>query len=98
MVRRPPAHSALPSDNLPDWARPGVLRSSSPKSPPREYSAAGGNDSLLTLSEAAGLLQVSTRTLRRWIASGDLRCIRLGTRTIRLRRQDLDHFVARSRG
>lgn len=98
MVRRPPAHSALPSDNLPDWARPGVLRSPPPRSPPPEHSAAGDNDSLLTLSAAAGLLQVSTRTLRRWVASGDLPRIRLGTRTIRLRRQDLDHFVARSRG
>jgi len=44
---------------------------------------------LLTVREAARELRVSPITIRRYIKSGRLKCVRLG-RTIRLRRDDLD--------
>jgi excisionase family DNA binding protein len=44
---------------------------------------------LITVKEAAQELRVSPVTIRRYIKSGRLRCIRLG-RTIRLRREDVE--------
>jgi len=44
---------------------------------------------LLTVSEAARELRVSPVTVRRYIKSGRLRCVRLG-RAIRLRRDDVE--------
>jgi excisionase family DNA binding protein len=44
---------------------------------------------LITVKEAAKELRVSPVTVRRYIKSGRLRCIRLG-RTIRLRREDVE--------
>lgn len=42
-------------------------------------------DELLTLREAARLLKVHERTVRRWITSGQLSAMRIG-RTVRIRR------------
>ena len=44
---------------------------------------------LLTVSEAAAELRVSKPTIRRWIDAGRLRAVRLGPRTVRIRRADL---------
>lgn len=54
----------------------------------------GGPDALLTATEAAELLRVSTRTLRRWIASGALPAYRVGPRgPIRCRRRDVERLL-----
>ncbi len=42
-----------------------------------------------TISEAAQLLRVSRSTVWRWIEAGELMAYRVGTRTIRIRRDDL---------
>ena len=53
---------------------------------------------LLTRSQVADLLQISTRTVIRWTNDGTLPCTRLGPdgRTIRYRRQDVDALVERT--
>ncbi|CAO3424258.1 helix-turn-helix domain-containing protein [Azospirillum endophyticum] len=47
---------------------------------------------LLTIPEVADRLQVSIKTVRRWIVSGDLPTVRLG-RQIRIQQKDLDIFL-----
>ena len=47
---------------------------------------------MITITEAAEPLGVSTKTVRRWIERRELRHYRLG-RTIRIRRTDLAAFV-----
>ena len=47
---------------------------------------------LLTIDDVADRCQVSTRTVRRWIKSGDLRAIRLG-RQLRVRPIDLENLL-----
>jgi excisionase family DNA binding protein len=48
------------------------------------------------IADVAGLLQVSKRTVRRWISSGELAAHRLG-RIWRVSRIDLETFMARRR-
>lgn len=45
---------------------------------------------MLTLDDVALECNVSTRTVRRWIASGHLKATRLPTRTLRIDPADLD--------
>ncbi len=47
---------------------------------------------LLTVAEAAGILRVSPITIRRYIASGRLRCVRLG-RLVRVDRGQVEEMV-----
>ena len=47
----------------------------------------------LTIKQAAERLQVSTKTISRRIADGSLPCVRLGTRTIRIRDVDLNDYI-----
>ncbi len=47
----------------------------------------------LTIEQAARWLQVSTKTIRRYIEAGSLPAINLGGRAIRIRRQDLDAWL-----
>ncbi len=49
---------------------------------------------LLTINEVADLERVSVRTIRRWIACGDLLALRSG-RLLRVRPQDLRTFRLR---
>ncbi len=51
---------------------------------------------LVSLRDAADLLQVSVPSLRRWIRLGQLGCVRCG-RAVRIERTELEHFVARNR-
>lgn len=44
----------------------------------------------ITLNEASERSGLSTKTLRRWIASGRLRAYRVGTRAIRVDPADVD--------
>ena len=48
---------------------------------------------LLTVAEAAERLRVTTRFIRMLIAEGRLPALRLGRRSIRLRRDDVDDLL-----
>lgn len=48
---------------------------------------------LVSITEAAEILAVSTKTVRRYIAAGDLDAVRLGRRTIRVRVESIDRMI-----
>lgn len=48
---------------------------------------------LLTITETAQRLSVSTKTVRRWIKGGRLRAVRLGPSLIRVKATELDTFA-----
>ena len=48
---------------------------------------------LVTLTEAADILAVSVKTVRRYIAAGDLEAVRLGRKTIRIKAESLDRLI-----
>ena len=48
---------------------------------------------LISLTEAADALAVSTKTVRRYIAAGELDAVRLGRRTIRIKIESLDRLI-----
>ena len=48
---------------------------------------------LLTVTEAAERLRVTTRFIRGLIADGTLPALRLGRRSLRLRRDDVDRLL-----
>ena len=48
---------------------------------------------LVSLTEAAEILAVSVKTVRRYVAAGDLDAVRLGRRTIRVRVEALDRMI-----
>lgn len=47
----------------------------------------------LSLTEFADELGVSTRTVRRWIASGRLKAVRPSQRTTRISRDEINRFL-----
>ncbi len=51
----------------------------------------------LTIEQAADWLQVSTKTIRRYIEAGSLPAINLGGRAIRIRRQELEAWLQNRR-
>lgn len=54
-----------------------------------------GGARLLSLSQAAEILGLSIKTIRRRIASGDLPAYRSGRRVIRVKAADLDRLFRR---
>lgn len=48
---------------------------------------------LVSLPEAAEILAVSVKTVRRYIAAGELDAVRLGRRTIRVKVNSLDRII-----
>lgn len=48
---------------------------------------------LVSIAATAEILGVSTKTVRRRIASGDLAAVRLGRRIIRIKTESLEHFI-----
>jgi len=48
---------------------------------------------LLTLDDLTALLQISKSTLRRMIAAGEIRAVKIG-RVLRVRRADYDAYLA----
>jgi excisionase family DNA binding protein len=54
---------------------------------------AGAQRSYYSVSEVAALLGVSRVSIWRWISAGRLPVSRLGHRTVRIRREDVDHLV-----
>jgi excisionase family DNA binding protein len=56
--------------------------------------ADGESARLLTAHQVASLLQVSPEQVYRWCSRRDLASVKLGGRTLRIRREDLDTFLA----
>lgn len=54
-----------------------------------------GGTRLLSLSQAAEILGLSIKTIRRRIAAGDLPAYRSGRRLIRVKASDLDRLLRR---
>lgn len=48
---------------------------------------------LVSLPEAAEMLGLSVKTVRRYIAAGDLDAVRLGRRVIRIKTASLDRLI-----
>jgi excisionase family DNA binding protein len=46
-----------------------------------------------SLADAADALAVSTRTIRRYIADGQLEAVRLGRRTLRIKVDSIERFI-----
>ncbi len=55
--------------------------------------AATINNQLVSLKDAADALAVTTRTIRRYIADGQLDAVRLGRKTLRIKVHSLDRFI-----
>ena len=53
-------------------------------------------DRMLTTNEVADRLEVSRRTVRRWIQSGELRGYQLGPQIPRVKEEDLEEFGQRN--
>ena len=66
------------------------------KAPPSPRKHAPPERLLYAVDDVAEQLGVSTKTVRRWIAAGDLPVHRLG-RQLRISEPDLVAFIARSR-
>ena len=49
---------------------------------------------LVSLNDAAEALAVSTRTVRRYIADGQLEAVRLGRKTLRIKVDSIERFFA----
>lgn len=47
----------------------------------------------MSLNDAADALAVSTRTVRRYIAEGQLEAVRLGRKTIRIKVDSIERFI-----
>ena len=48
---------------------------------------------LVSLADAAEALAVSPRTVRRYIASGQLEAVRLGRKTLRIKIDSIERFI-----
>ncbi|WP_262852935.1 helix-turn-helix domain-containing protein [Mumia quercus] len=48
---------------------------------------------LVSLNDAADTLAVSTRTVRRYIADGQLEAVRLGSKTLRIKADSIERFI-----
>ncbi|HUX71439.1 MAG TPA: helix-turn-helix domain-containing protein [Cellulomonadaceae bacterium] len=51
----------------------------------------------LTVAQAAEELHVTERFIRKLIATGDLRAVKVGARVVRIRRTDLDDLLRPAR-
>ena len=50
-------------------------------------------DEILTAKEVAKIMKVSLKTVREWVASGDLQVIEIGKREYRISKQALNEFI-----
>lgn len=63
----------------------------------RIYTISGNYPRIFTIKGAAKLLQVSPRTVRRWINDGDLKASALVYRTFRILENDIIEFIKEKR-
>ena len=68
----------LESNDLPNWLKSRDVSSIGRPKLQADLGPAAPEHTLLTVPEVAESLRVSTRTVRRWIASGTLQCVRIG--------------------
>ena len=54
---------------------------------------AGTTRRLIPLTEAAEILAVSVKTVRRYVAAGELDAVRLGRRTIRIKAESIERLI-----
>jgi len=78
--------------DLPDWLRTRDVSSVGRPKPPIGTEPAVSQHALLTIPEVAARVRVSTRTVSRWIASGELVCIRIG-RVVRVPAEAVDALM-----
>jgi excisionase family DNA binding protein len=50
-------------------------------------------DELLTVAEVAAMLKLNPQTIRNWIDRGELPCVRIGPRRVRIKRSDFDQLI-----
>ena len=50
-------------------------------------------DEMLTADDVARIMKVSLKTVRKWVQSGELASISIGTRGYRISRRDLNVFI-----
>ena len=83
---------------VPDWAleSQATLQHSRVASRPAGSRAKFGSSSptFFRVNEAAAVLQVSSKTIRRLIARGDLKAIRIG-RSVRIHSSEIESLIAR---
>ena len=77
---------------LVDIPRPWEMKATS-RAAPNPGVVMPASRQLVSLVEAAEILAVSTKTVRRYIAAGDLDAVRLGRRTIRIKAESLDQLI-----
>jgi len=77
---------------LPDWLRSRDVSSVGRPKPPADPGPAAPQPTLLTIPDVAERLQVSTRTVSRWIAAETLTSVRIG-RVVRVPAEALDALV-----
>jgi excisionase family DNA binding protein len=53
------------------------------------------DESLLKVADVAKLLNISSKYVQLMATSGELPCVRMGSRIFRFRRQDLEDFMER---
>ncbi len=51
------------------------------------------DEEFLTVAEVATILKLNKQTVRNWIDAGALPAVRVGTRRVRIRRSDFEHFL-----
>jgi conjugative relaxase-like TrwC/TraI family protein/excisionase family DNA binding protein len=82
---RPPSHDGpVLSMRQPPPARRSAMSSTATRSTQSPY---------LTVAQAADELAVTERFIRKLIADGDLRAVKVGARVVRIRRTDLDDLL-----
>ena len=97
LLRQSPAISA----EAPPWLQSRIcaaeVQASVPKTVanpvnPPSLPADISRPAILTIAEAAALMRISVRTVRRLVATGELSAVRIG-RCIRFRRADVERFL-----
>ena len=54
-------------------------------------------EEMLTADDVARIMKVSIKTVRKWVQSGELASISIGTREYRISRRDLNTFIEEQR-
>ena len=90
---KPPSPTAV----VPAWAQePQIEPVRPPKASLRDGSStisASPGTALLRVDEAAAIVKVSSKTIRRLLARGDLKAVRIG-RSVRIPSSEIDRLIA----